>query len=59
MPVSTSSIQYRVTPEQLDELRDAMDDLDENLRIARRNMERLTNLRAEIPTQQVGVTEAK
>ena len=37
---------YRVEQEQVDELRDTLDALDENLRCARRCMEKLTDLRA-------------
>lgn len=59
MTVQRSNVQYRVTPEQLDELRDALDDLDESVRSVRRNAERLDSLRHEIRTQPVGVSAEK
>ena len=59
MEAKQGNVQYRMTTEQLNEMRDAMDDLDASLTCARRTMERLTDLRNEMRTQQVGVTEAK
>lgn len=51
MAIQPTNVRYRMNPDQLDGMRDALDDLDESLRCAKRNLEKLNDLRAELRLQ--------